>query len=356
QSFIFSDPQYYTYAWQDWPKSDLSASVVSKDTSRDYRKSFVDYSSELGTNFCPSKYGINPNYNANSLSWFAGSGGLQCNDWTMLPPILIGSIDDMDSSHQYPNPLIEYKDPMGNASNWIHNPNLSIRAYQQSTSYSSIDGDSYSVTFNGFSISRMFAMHTSRGYVDVYMDGFYVVTINDFIALPVRWEMVKTWAASVSGDHTITFIYSYLNYSGYLDLDAFTVNASMALADTYDDQGRWQVIYIGNGWTHGCCYTGAYNQTASFSKTTEDAFEISFTGTCIFYYYPKASILGKAGIVMDGVDRGTIDQYASSTSWNNVWDSGALSNGPHTLHVVVTGTKNPSSTDYWIELDKLVVQ
>lgn len=64
------------------------------------------------------------------------------------------------------------------------------------------------------------------------------------------------------------------------------------------------------------------------------------------------------GIVyVDGTQVASIDTYASAPrqSTRVVFGTGVLASGQHTLKVVVSGSKNPSATDNYIELDALQV-
>lgn len=59
---------------------------------------------------------------------------------------------------------------------------------------------------------------------------------------------------------------------------------------------------------------------------------------------------GKAEVLIDGASQGTIDTYSRYDSDVSVYYSGRVS-GTHTIQVRVHGTKNPSSSDYWVHLD-----
>ena len=190
-------------------------------------------------------------------------------------------------------------------------------------------------------------MASNRGQAYLYIDGVQQPNINDF-APTTRWQAVRTWTFSTPGDHTIEVKVQ----NGYIDLDAFIVDIASASAGTYDDTSS-QPYYIGN-WIHGSGWPNAYNGTTSWSKNTEDAVRITFTGTSIQYCYTKASNRGKVAITLDGIDLGLLDLYSSSTQWQqcNVYTPGY---GVHTFHVSVSGQKNPASSDYYVDADKFVI-
>jgi len=57
--------------------------------------------------------------------------------------------------------------------------------------------------------------------------------------------------------------------------------------------------------------------------------------------------------LLDGGAETTVDLYATARTYNVlVWSSGALAAGRHTLKLRVTGTKNASSTGYYVGPDR----
>jgi hypothetical protein len=330
-------PIYHSAAFNGyglWPQSSSSNS--------DNRNLIWPWSS-IGENLCPAYYSTRPSFNGDPYEWYAGTGAYACKRVIFLPTGPQGIYDD--NNFEY----IDYEDTV----NWTHaGPSPSwVRNWQSTSSYSNTPNRYYSMTFNGTDVSRVFAMHTSHGYVDIYIDGRFKEAMNDYASAPTRWQMVKTWSVP-AGDHTIEVIGH--NDTAYNDLDAFVVNVNAAPPATYDDSNTSRVGYVGT-WTHS---TGlpAYNGTESYSKNTEDAFKVTFNGSSITYCFSKYPNRGIAGIYIDGVNYGTIDMYKPApTQWTYCQSPYNLPSGIHTLHVVVTGTKNQSATDCWVGVDKIIV-
>jgi len=72
--------------------------------------------------------------------------------------------------------------------------------------------------------------------------------------------------------------------------------------------------------------------------------------------YTKTYNRGIAAIAIDGVNPGTIDLYSASTQWQQSTVFTNLGAGVHTIHISVTGVKNLSSSDYYVDADAFIVQ
>ena len=125
---------------------------------------------------------------------------------------------------------------------------------------------------------------------------------------------------------------------------------------TYDDTAS-ALQYTG-AWTHvgpEQSYTaGDYQRTESFSNTTGDHVDVPFTGTAVRYITSKANNHGIADIAIDGTKVASVDTYGSG---NRVvaYQTSGLSNGPHTLTITVSGTKNAASGDTFVSVDAVDV-
>ena len=99
---------------------------------------------------------------------------------------------------------------------------------------------------------------------------------------------------------------------------------------------------------------GAYRYTNNQAATAQFA----FTGTRVKYFDGKGPVFGILEVQVDSGPWVTVDCYNSvNIRQVELFDSqthpsyGPLSNGPHTLRVRNTSTKNPSSSNYQIGVD-----
>jgi hypothetical protein len=109
----------------------------------------------------------------------------------------------------------------------------------------------------------------------------------------------------------------------------------------------------------GAAYSGgAYVYGYSKAPYTGTRFETSFTGSKVRWIGPKQPNYGQAKVYIDGVYKATVDCYAApgdAAISATLWESAALSDGSHTIAIEMGSTKNASSTNYIVVIDKLEV-
>lgn len=108
---------------------------------------------------------------------------------------------------------------------------------------------------------------------------------------------------------------------------------------------------------------GANNGDFHLSSATGSQVSYTFTGNSITVLGSYADTFGKADVKIDGGTATTIDlfikpyEYATAGSYGNMKHNRAifikdgLANGPHTIEVTVTGTKNAASSGYAVAID-----
>ena len=64
---------------------------------------------------------------------------------------------------------------------------------------------------------------------------------------------------------------------------------------------------------------------------------------------------GRATVTIDGVNKGTVDLYASSLHWQVLESFGGLAYGSHTIVVTVQGTKDAVSKGTEVVVDAFPV-
>jgi hypothetical protein len=131
----------------------------------------------------------------------------------------------------------------------------------------------------------------------------------------------------------------------------------VALVTEVDDAPGSAVSYGGSGWTHG--QTGCQNVdcTESFSLTAGNSVSFGFTGTGVQWIAPKSNNGGYANVYVDGVlVASNVTTYAAATTYQQViWSDQGLSNGPHTVKIVVLGTKPAASINTYVQIDAFIV-
>ena len=116
------------------------------------------------------------------------------------------------------------------------------------------------------------------------------------------------------------------------------------------DDNDASLIFTGT-WTHGSD-ANYYNGTKSYSATTGSTATLDFSGARVGLYAKTASWLGKFDVYLDGTYTATVDTYApTERNQTLVYNKEGLTNGPHTITVLLNGQKNANSSAYTIGLD-----
>jgi hypothetical protein len=99
-------------------------------------------------------------------------------------------------------------------------------------------------------------------------------------------------------------------------------------AGFYDD--RFAGINYSGGWGQGSL-GGTYAGTLTYSTTISNSGSFTFDGVGISLVYFAYVDGGTMEVPIDGVPVDTINMYSSGPLWWQVWYSGALSPGVHTI-------------------------
>jgi hypothetical protein len=96
----------------------------------------------------------------------------------------------------------------------------------------------------------------------------------------------------------------------------------------------------------------------TLSYTGEPGAEVSlaFNGTSVTYLFTRAYTRGKVEVLIDGSQRGVIDQFSSGIEWRSEMTYGGLAPGRHTITIRSLHEKAASSTDYDVDVDGFVVR
>ena len=130
-----------------------------------------------------------------------------------------------------------------------------------------------------------------------------------------------------------------------LDLDAAKETVATFTANTggtlYEETSATL-----DGWAPFTDSLGGYRASPTAANTAR----LTFRGTTVTWLTRKGPAHGKARVLIDGVDRGVFDTYAS-TNQSSAVSFGGLSAGPHTIVVRVLGAKNTAATGTYVAVD-----
>jgi hypothetical protein len=108
-------------------------------------------------------------------------------------------------------------------------------------------------------------------------------------------------------------------------------------------------------------YLGAWNSSTEAPASGGDfayagspgaSLTISFEGSHLVWVAKTGRFYGQATVTLDGGDPSTVDLYGPVSLYQQeVYDTGALADGPHTLTLEFAGTKNAASIGYLVDVD-----
>ncbi|QKW17815.1 hypothetical protein HUT16_00940 [Kitasatospora sp. NA04385] len=224
-------------------------------------------------------------------------------------------------------------------------------------SFSNATGANAQLTFTGTGVGLYSARANNLGIVKISIDGTQVATVDLYGPGKTPGVLVFRSAALPYGEHTVkvecTGTKNSASSGTYALIDGFKVVSSII------DDASGQVTYTG-AWTHGDSSqgwtSGDLARTESFSRTGGDTATAAFRGTGIRVIAPRSSNQGIAEISVDGGAPTQVDLYGPGKQFaQTVFEKTGLADGPHTVKIKVTGTKNASSADTYVVLDAFEV-
>jgi len=139
-----------------------------------------------------------------------------------------------------------------------------------------------------------------------------------------------------------------------------TIAGITTIDDSIQGTGQNQLNYTGTGWNHctNCNETNPvvtyYNASQSWDNITNGYVTLAFTGTQVQFYGVTANHHGIGAVSIDGGAETHVDFYSVNKTGNVLlWTSPVLPYGSHTFKLRETGTKNASSTDYYVVVDRI---
>jgi DUF1680 family protein len=271
--------------------------------------------------------------------------------------------------------------------------------YNSDAHYSKTAGDYAQFTFTGTGIRWYGKKDSDHGKADVYLDGTLDQTVDTYASSAQLQSICYEKTGLTSGSHTLKMVVrSDKNAAAtdyFSDWDAFefyvsgstpaptatptptltptatptpvftptstptptptptgapTATPTPAVIKVNDDNAG--ITYGGGTWTDNNSVPGYYNTDAHYIDQAGRYAQFTFTGTSIKWIGGKNTDHGKAEIYIDGTLDTTLDTYASSWLKQQVlYTKAGLTGGSHTIKIVVTSTKNASSSGYTQDVD-----
>jgi len=225
-------------------------------------------------------------------------------------------------------------------------PMRSAAAYGGSYLQSGLAGTQASYAYRGTTVTWYTATGPTMGTAKVYCGGSYKGTVNNYSAT-AKWHVARVIRCSTTtANDTLRVVATGLRGSTagkgtQVVLDAVKVDTTLTATPSFWQ--RWGTA--GSSLASGGRYAVA--------DQASQAFALTFRGTSISWRTLLGKNMGKAKVYVDGVLKGTYDQFATtSKAATRTWK---LTDKVHTIRVVVTGTRRTGATGTRVVLDLLTV-
>jgi hypothetical protein len=224
---------------------------------------------------------------------------------------------------------------------------VNSNAFGSSYVHEDLPKASQSFDFTGTQVTWDTVTGPTQGLASVFIDGVSKGTVDNSAAA-THFKVARTFSGLPPGSHTITIVVvgqHGANGTGQeVSVDAFGAGGSTF--GTPATRAQWRRVSDSKA-------AGGF---LVVSHLKSSAMRFVFDGTGVTWYTVLGPNMGKAQIFVDGNLVRGVDLYNPTRVYNTGETVKGLASGFHTLRIVVTGTKDPASTDSMVAIDGYLVQ
>jgi hypothetical protein len=212
-------------------------------------------------------------------------------------------------------------------------------------------GCSVTIRFHGTNISWIAKVSPAYGQAKVTVDGGAAKTVDLYSKTTVWKKTVWKSDTLASGAHTVAIAWTGKKSAAAtgtsINIDAIVVTG--VVTGLYQ-QDNAKLAYSGT-WNKTTA-SAASNGSFVSSDQPGASVTVQFVGTDLAWIARTGPSYGQASVTVDGGLAVTVDLYSAAIkSQKQVWASGALAMGTHTIQIVRLGTKNAASKGTAINVD-----
>jgi bacillopeptidase F len=207
-------------------------------------------------------------------------------------------------------------------------------------------GATATVVFTGRTVTWLTTTGPTQGLAKVYVDGVRKAKVNNWSAA-THWQVARTIKGLKAGTHRLKIVVTGRkgNAKGTgtdVVMDGVKVGKKL---------GRNAPVF---SWRHVSATTASAGGYAVSVKKGATA-SFTFRGTSLSWVSAKGPTMGKAKVYVDGVLKGTVDNYAKRSGFGLKRTFTGLADKVHTVKVVATGTKRKTSKGTSVVVDRWLV-
>jgi hypothetical protein len=207
-------------------------------------------------------------------------------------------------------------------------------------------GATATVAFTGRTVTWLTTTGPTQGRAKVYVDGVRKAKVNNWSAA-THWQVARTIKGLKAGSHRLKVVVVGRkgNTKGTgtdVVLDGLKVGKKLV---------RNAPVFT---WRHVSASTASAGGYALSAKKGASA-SFTFRGTSLSWISARGPAMGKAKVYVDGVLKGTVDNYAKRSGFGLKRTFTGLADKVHTVKVVATGTKRKTSKGTSVVVDRWLV-
>jgi len=209
-------------------------------------------------------------------------------------------------------------------------------------------GAAVSWSFSGTAFGAWLVSGPTFGYAKVYVDGVLRGTFNQY-SVVARYTSVHRVTGLTAGPHTVRVVATGVKGSraatgALVGVDAFSVGATVSTTPRL--VATWA----------GSAVAAASEGHRVLAGLAGETVSMTFAGTGIRWARPTGPAFGIAAVYVDGVLRAKVDSWSAAAHEQVLWSSAVLAPGPHTVRIMVLGTKRVASRGTTVGVDYLEVR
>jgi hypothetical protein len=108
-------------------------------------------------------------------------------------------------------------------------------------------------------------------------------------------------------------------------------------------------------WYQDTQFAAAHSGTLQYCDRPACRLRLEFEGRRVTWIYTAAPNRGRAELKMDGQPAGTLDQYSSTTLWQQRHGVEWAQAGRHVLEIHVLGSRRPASAGAYVDVDAIEI-
>jgi hypothetical protein len=210
-------------------------------------------------------------------------------------------------------------------------------------------GASAIFTFTGTAVTWNTVTGPSQGKASVYVDNVLKLSVNNYASAP-HFHVARTVSGLSAGPHTLRVV--VLGQKGLASAtDCLVAVDSFTVASIVSEQSAASVSYAWSSVASPSASGGHYG----IDDLANSKFSLNFVGTGVTWLTVTGPNMGEAQVLIDGVLKATVNNYAANATYKVARNYGSLTAGTHTITIVVLGKHVTTSSSNRIAVDALRV-